>query len=145
MLKYGVALAGQTDTYSADIQLLDKQIDGYLNKLILTNNLKQISEYKTDISNAMIKKAKIAGELSPSGSYINSLIEKRRKYEEELNNGQEYIKADMSGVMSYRVDGFEEVLKPDNFINLNEKLLESYNLKTGQVIGTSSDARKNSK
>jgi len=40
----------------------------------------------SDISEVLIKKAKIAGELSPSGSHISSLIEQRRKYEEELNN-----------------------------------------------------------
>lgn len=141
----GQALEGQSEVYSADIQLLDRQIEGYLSKAIATNNISDISEYKSNISDALIKKAKIAGELSPSGSHINGLIEQRRKLEEELNNGQEYIKADMSGVVSYRVDGLEDVLKPSNFINLNKKLLESYDLKTGQVVGISPEARKNSK
>ena len=70
------ALDGQTETYSADIQVLDKQIDGYLDKILETNNVFDISEYKTSISDLLIKKAKIAGELSPSGSHISSLIEK---------------------------------------------------------------------
>lgn len=136
------ALEGQTDVYSADIQVLDKQIEEYLQKILETNNVEEIEEYKTSISEALIKKAKIAGELSPSGSYISKLIEERRKYEEELNNGQEYIKADVSGVMSYRIDGLEEVLTPSNFDNINEELLESYNLKTGQMISTSKEAGK---
>lgn len=145
MKKYGQALEGQSEVYSADIQLLDKQIEGYLEKIVSTNNVKDTLEYKNNISEILIKKAKIAGELSPSGTHINKLIEQRRKLEEELNNGQEYIKADMSGVVSYRVDGLEEILKPDNFINLNKKILESYDLKTGQMIGVSQDSRKNSK
>lgn len=57
-----------------------------MQKLLATNNLNEIKEYKTIISNDLIKKAKIAGELSPSGTYINKQIEQRRKYEEELNN-----------------------------------------------------------
>ena len=93
-IEIGEALEGQTEVYSADIQLLDRQIDNYMQKMVSTNNLNEIAEYKSNISDALIKKAKIAGELSPSGSHINSLIEKRRKYEQELNNGQEYIKAD---------------------------------------------------
>ncbi len=93
-IEIGEALEGQTEVYSADIQLLDRQIDNYMQKMVSTNNLNDIAEYKSNISDALIKKAKIAGELSPSGSHINSLIEKRRKYEQELNNGQEYIKAD---------------------------------------------------
>lgn len=141
-IEIGEALEGQTDIYTADIQVLDKQIDGYLTRMLSTNNLSDIEEYKTNISDALIKKAKITGELSPSGSHINGLIEQRRKYEQELNNGQEYVKAEMGGVVSYRVDGLEEELKPENFINFNEKLLESYNLKTGQMIPTSSEAGK---
>lgn len=136
------ALDGQTEVYSADIQVLDKQIEEYLDKILKTNNIEDIDEYKSSISDILIKKAKIAGELSPSGSYISSLIEKRRKYEEELNNGQEYIKTDSSGVVSYRIDGLEEILTPNSFENINKKLLESYNLKTGQMISASKEAGK---
>ena len=136
------ALEGQTEAYSADIQVLDKQIDGLLEKILSSNNIKDIAEYKEDISNVLIKKAKIAGELSPSGSHISSLIEKRRKYEEELNNGQEYVKAEKSGVMSYKIDGLEEVFSIDNLSNFNKKMFESYNLKTGQMVSASSTAGK---
>lgn len=136
------ALEGQTDVYSADIQLLDKQIEENLQKILATNNVDEIEEYKGTISEALIKKAKIAGELSPSGSYINKLIEERRGYEEKLNSGQEYIKADRSGVMSYRIDGLEEFLTPSNFDNIDEELLDSYNIKTGQLISTSKEAGK---
>ena len=48
----------------------------------------------------------------------------------------------MSGVISYKVDGLEDILTPDNFQNINEKLLNSYNLKTGQMVSTSSEAGK---
>jgi len=136
------AMEGQTDVYSADIQLLDKQIQENLDKILNTNNIKEIAEYKSNISEILIKKAKIAGELSPSGSYIRNLIEKRRRYEEELNNGQEYIKANRSGMVSYRIDGLEEILSPNNFENIDEKLLTGYNLKTGQIIPTNKEAGK---
>ena len=136
------ALEGQKEGYSADIQLLDKQIEDYLGKLLLTNNIVDIEEYRTNISDVLIKKAKIAGELSPSGSHISSLIEQRRTYEEQLNGGQEYISTDTSGIVSYKIDGLEDELKPENFDNLTKKILESYNLKTGQMIPTSSEAGK---
>ena len=136
------ALEGQTDVYSADIQLLEKQIEEYLGKILVTNNITERKEYKSNISDILIKKAKIAGELSPSGSYISGLIEKRRKLEEELNNGQEYIKAELSGIVSYKVDGLEEILNPSNFENINEKMLNNYNLKTGQIIVTNKESGK---
>ncbi len=128
--------------YTADIQVLDKQIQEYLDEILETNNIEEIAEYKSSISNLLIKKAKISGELSPAGSHINKLIEQRRKYEEELNNGQEYIKATMSGSVSYRIDGLEDVLSPSKFESLNKELLEGYNLKTGQIIATSKEHGK---
>ncbi len=106
MKKFGEALSGQKGTYPADIQLLDKQLETLLIKSLSSNNIKELAEYKDDISEILIKKAKIAGELSPAGSHINKLIEQRRRYEEQLNNGQEYINANISGVISYRVDRF---------------------------------------
>lgn len=44
--------------------------------------------------------------------------------------------------MSYRIDGLEEVLSPNNFENINEKLLSGYNLKTGQIVPSSKEAGK---
>ena len=136
------AMEGQKLGYPADIQLLDKQIEEYISKTELTNNVRQIAEYKEMMADLLIKKAKIAGELSPAGSYISSLIEKRRGYEEELNDGQEYIKAATSGVVSYKIDGLEQILTPNNFDNINEKLLDDYNLKTGQMIANSKEQGK---
>lgn len=101
-----------------------------------------ILEYKSNIADTLIKKAKIAGELSPSGSHMRNLIEQRRRYEEELNNGQEYIKADRSGTMSYKIDGLEDILTPEKFDDINEEMLSSYNLKTGQMISTSKEEGK---
>lgn len=60
-----------------------------------------------------------------------------------LISGQEYIKADTSGVVSYKIDGLEEEFSTDKFDNFTKKLLESYNLKTGQMIPASTEARKN--
>ena len=53
--------------------------------------------------------------MSPKGSYLNQLIEERKKYESQLNSGAEYVSAPMSGIVSYKVDGLEETLTPENF------------------------------
>ena len=58
----------------------------------------------------MSKKSKIAGEQSPAGSYLKKLIDQRSEYENELNSGAEYIEATKSGIVSYRVDGYEDIL-----------------------------------
>ena len=134
--------SNENSVYSADIQILDKQIEEQLYNIANTNNIEKIAQYKKIIATSLTKKAKIAGELSPAGSYINKLISQRSAYEQELNNGQEYVKATTSGIVSYKIDGLEDVLTPDDFSNLSEELLEKINLKAGQIISNSSESGK---
>lgn len=137
------AIDGQnTSIYSTDIQLLEKQIEEKLAQIQSTNQISEINNYKTEISSYMIKKAKIAGELSPAGSYINKLISQRSDYENQLNSGQQYIKAPVSGVVSYRIDGYEDVLTANNLDNITKEQLENVKVKTGQTISLSSEQGK---
>ena len=101
--------------FSADTKTLEEQIDTKISELYGESNLSIIQNNKQNINDNMTKKAKITGELSPSGSYLKKLIDERSKYEKELNSGSEYLKATKSGVVSYRVDGYEDVLTPDDF------------------------------
>ena len=70
------------------------------------------------------------------------MIEERKEYESQLNSGAEYVKAPISGIVSYKVDGLEEILTPDNFGNINKEELEKLNLKTGEIVATSEEAGK---
>ena len=130
------------DLFSTDTKLLDTQISETLDKIYDLNDTQKIKEYKRDISEYITRKAKIAGELSPSGSYLKKLIDERSSYENELNSGAEYINATKSGIVSYRVDGLEETLNPNDFSKINKKFLENLNLKTGQIISTSNERGK---
>lgn len=132
----------ENELFSPDIKLLEQQIETKLNDLYHINDLQKIKEYKKDLNSSITKKAKIAGELSPAGSYLKKLIEERSDYENQLNSGSEYLTSMRSGVVSYRVDGLEEVLLPSNFGALSKKMLEDLNLKTGQIISTSEEAGK---
>ena len=73
---------------------------------------------------------------------MNQLIEERKQYESQLNSGAEYVTAPMSGIVSYKVDGLEETLTPDNFGSINKEFLENLNLKTGKIVATSDEAGK---
>ena len=88
------------------------------------------------------KKAKLTGETSAAGSYLKQLYDQRTKLEEQLNSGAEYITAPISGVVSYKVDGLEETLTPNNFSTISKEFLESLNLKTGQLIATNDECGK---
>lgn len=132
-----IAMEGQTEVFSSDIKALEKQIETKINGVQNKNNIQEIEEYKADINGYIAKKAKISGELSPAGSYINNLISEKANIENELKNNSTYEKAEMSGIVSYRVDGLEGTLTPQNFENINMDMLEKLDLATGQVVTTS--------
>ena len=135
-------MLNDTSLYTLDMQLLEKQIDEKVEDINKITDTAKLIEYKKQINDLVTKKAQIAGNLSPKGSYLNQLIEERQGYESQLNSGSEYVKAPISGIVSYKVDGLEEVLNPDNFSSLSKEYLESLNLKTGKIVATSTESGK---
>lgn len=136
------AMEGQIEMPSSDIRALDKQIESKINGIQKNNNIQEIKEYKTDINLYITKKAKISGELSPAGSYINNLINQRIDIENQLKNNSKYEKAPSSGIVSYRVDGLEEKLTFQNLDSITSEMLENLHLITGQIVTTSTKEGK---
>ena len=137
-----VAMENEPQIFSSDIKQIEKQLDEKIIELNKLNDYSKINEYQKEINNLVTKKAKIAGETSSSGSHIKQLINQRSKYEEQLNSGTEYIKTPKSGLISYRVDGLEEVLTTDTFSTLTTDFLQKLDIKTGKIIASSEESGK---
>lgn len=135
-------MKSDTGLYTSDMKLLENQINEKIENISKITDVAKLTEYKKQIENLVTKKAKTAGESSPKGSYLRQLIEERKKYESELNSGAEYVKAPMSGIVSYRVDGLEEILTPNNFGALSKEYLEGLDLKTGKIVATNEECGK---
>ncbi len=127
---------------SSDTKALEDQIIQKIDNIYNENDLQKIRESKNDINTYIMKKAKITGEKSPAGSYLKKLIDERSGYENTLNLGAEYVKSPISGIVSYRVDGYEEILTTSNFGNISKEFLEGLNLKTGQMIPANDESGK---
>ena len=128
--------------FDSDVKLIENQIDELVELLNKTTDLTKLEEYKKEISELVERKANIIGEKSNSGSYLKQLQDQRSSLENQLNSGAEYINAPESGIVSYKVDGLEETLTPDNFSTLSKDFLNNLNLKTGQIVATSSECGK---
>lgn len=135
-------LKGQKELFPSDIKLLENQLDEKIEALKNTTDISKIEEYQKQVNDLIIKKAKIAGESSAAGSHLKQLYTQRSKLEEQLNSGAEYIKAPVSGIVSYKVDGLEETLTTNNFSTLNKEFLQNLKLKTGQLIATNDESGK---
>ena len=136
------ALKKQTGLYSGDLALLEGEIQGKLQTMYGLNNHSEINTLKKDINALILKKAEIAGELSPSGSYIKKLIKERSSYETELNSNSEYITAPISGLVTYKIDGYEDFFSSKNIDYLNSDVLKKLEVKTGQRIESSAEKAK---
>lgn len=138
------AMANEKELPASDMKSLETQIDQKLLEISSINDTTKLEEYKKEINELITKKANIAGELSPQGSYLKELIEERKNYESELNSGAEYVNSSKSGVVSYKVDGLEDVLKPTEecFSALTKEYLENLDLKTGKIVPTSEESGK---
>lgn len=141
-VKITEAMQKENSLFSTDLKLLENQIEEQLVNVYECTNIQQINHYKKEINNSITKKAKITGELAPSGSYIKNLIGERVNCENLLNSNSQYIYANKSGIISYRVDNLESSLTVTDFSYLNKDFLESLNLKTSQFVATSSNNAK---
>ena len=126
---------------SADIKAIESQIEAKISNLNTLNNYQEINEYKKNIDTLISKKIKFIGDITENKE-IKTLVKERNELENKLKTGSEYQKAPMSGIVSYRVDGLESTLSPDNFNAINEQYLESLDLKTNQIISASNECGK---
>ena len=137
------ALAKQPNILTTtDIKILEKQIDEKTQNLRKLTDVSVISEYKKEIEEILNKEAKIAGSQSKSGAYIGQLAKEKEEYENKLTSDSEYIQTPMAGVVSYRVDGLEDVLSVNDFSTITKDFLENLELKTGKIVSTSNESGK---
>ena len=134
----------QEQITSVDIVNLETEIKSVLDSLYKENSVQEVEEYQKNLSDYAVKKAEIAGELSPSGSYIKELIEQRQALSDSLTANSETIVTDISGIVSYRVDGLEDVLtiNDGDFSYLTTELLEGFNLNVGATVPESDSSGK---
>ena len=137
------AMESKPSIYSPDVKNLEADIQDKLYKLLARkSDVYEVYEYKTAINESIEKKAKIVGELSPAGSKIKELISERMKYEIELNESNQELKATKAGLVSYRVDNYENILTPNSFSSLSIEELEKIKINVGQVVPINTDKVK---
>lgn len=101
--------------FSTDITNLETQIEKAVDSLYQLNELEEIQDKIAQLNTYISKKTKITGNLSPADSHVKSLIEQRNSLEIQLSSASEVINAPVSGTLSYRVDGLEEILRYNRF------------------------------
>lgn len=126
---------------SADIKAIEKQIEEKIQNINKLTNYQEIVENKKNMDSLISKKINFIGDVTENKE-IKSLVKERNSCEEQLKKGSEYQKAKIAGIVSYRVDGLEEKLSPENFNEITEKYLNDLDLRTGKIVSTSNECGK---
>ena len=125
----------QQIVYSADVKSIENDIQNKIYSILTSkDNIYEIAALKKEITKDLEKKASIVGELSPTGSKLNTLVEERMSYEKKLNDSKKDLKAEKAALISYRIDGYENILTPNSFSKLTVSDLENVKVGVNQVI-----------
>lgn len=129
-------------TSNADIKLIENQIEEKIETLRNLNNTGEIAENNKDINNLLEKKISTLAENTGATNELKQLIQQRNGINEQIRNSTKYLSAPISGIVSYKVDGLENELTTADFTKYNSSFLKDLELKTGQIVATSSEAGK---
>lgn len=141
-LKLQESLKNEKVTTTSELKLIENQIDKKIEDLKKISNIQEISEYNKDIDKLLDRKINFIESSTNTSTYVKELINERKKYENQLKQNAIYVTAPTGGIISYRVDGLEETLSVNNIENISLQLLEELNLKTGQIVATSTKKGK---
>ena len=113
------------ETYSNDINNINDEISKLTKEATQTTSYVKMQEYKKKIDDLAYKKVSILGNLSPAGSKIRELIEQRESLEENSKNLGNSINATRSGIVTYKIDGLENVINYNDILKYNETDLDN--------------------
>ena len=97
-------------TYSLDITNIQNEISSVTKNAYGENSYLKMQEYKSMLDELSYRKVNTLSELSPAGSKIRELIEERKELENQNKMSGDNIKASVSGVVTYKIDGLENIV-----------------------------------
>lgn len=134
-VKIQEAMENKETIFSNDAKALETEIELYLFSSIKENtDIYSLYEQKKLVNEKIEKKAKIVGDLSPVGSQLKTLINERASYEKQLNDSEKTVKNNKAGLVSYRVDNYENLLQPVSISKLTIEELKKIKTATNQIV-----------
>lgn len=126
-------------TYSTDISNIDSKIQRYSKEIQKTTSYLKMQEYKTKLDALAYKKITILSNASPDSSAIRDLVSKRENLVKLSKTSNNTIFTSVSGIVTYKIDGNENVIPYKEAQNYNisdlDKLISVYDANTNSEFG----------
>ncbi len=126
IVKARLEKAEKADFFSEDLVKLDEEIGRQVSNIIAACNIQSFSDigrYRQEIGKIVEKKAEIVGE-NTTDSYIKSLKQQKLAVQNKLKMNTVQVVSNVSGIVSYIIDGYETVLTPKNIESLKPAQLD---------------------
>ncbi len=127
-------------TYSNEVENIDAQIRETAKLLKGETSYLKMQEYKNKLDELAYKKIIILGDLSPDGSKVRELIEERETVEKNaMASSESSILAPESGVVTYKIDGLENMLDIQTILECDttklDEIMEKYKASNNSNFG----------
>ncbi|MFZ5354650.1 MAG: HlyD family efflux transporter periplasmic adaptor subunit [Bacillota bacterium] len=106
-----------SDKEKVEAKILEKVTE--IKAISSSGDFKRLEELKTDLAGNLYKKSLIYGKGSFSGKNIEQLTAEKATLEEIYKNSMDVVFAQCSGIVSYELDGYEQLLNPINLESFN--------------------------
>lgn len=117
--------------FAADQKKMDANIQDSVNEIktvTKSGDFSKLEEAKSELAANVYKKSLVAGTDSFSGQNIEQLMNEKATLEQMQKNNLNVIYARTSGLVSYELDGYEAVLRPESIQELKaSSILEIIN------------------
>ena len=109
-----------------DIERIDEQVVSKLKTIASEsrqNNFYESEELYLEIKSLLNKKASIVDSFDYADNYIESKREEKKRIEEKIRKNTKEVFSDYAGVVSYYVDGYENILTPESINEITPELI----------------------
>jgi len=123
--------------FSEDVDKIENQIEEKVKQIIEesnNNSMLKVGQLQGDIDELIKKKISIIGGMSSADVYIDDLKKNRDKLQRQIDSNTVSLVAELPGIVSYFIDGYEGELTPESIETLTPEYLESINPKEVSTV-----------
>lgn len=129
--------------YSTDLKTLEKTIENNIYNIVKEkNNIYDVNITKKDLIANFDQKIDEIGKAVSIDSELHNLVEERKELEKNISSSKEVLRAPDSGLVSYRVDGYEKSFTLDTFSELSLKKIKQVKYLNNQQVPITTDKVK---
>lgn len=115
------------DLFKIDVDRLNMEINNIVDELRsarIQDDFTKLSDLKIKLESKIDKKRRVSGDKSFSGANLDRLKGEKNKLETRIKNSILQINSPESGIISYYIDGYEEILTPQNLANIKYEFIK---------------------